>query len=382
MAVRENNKSVTSARAAIVRAKGAPFVIENVRIAPPRPDEVLIRVVATGVCHTDLIVRDQYYPVPLPSVLGHEGAGTVVAVGNGVSSIAPGDHVVLTFVSCGDCRYCCQGAPSYCGQFYGLNLGGGYGDNETATTDVHGAAIHDHFFGQSSFATYALANVRNVVKVRKDAPLELLGPLGCGLQTGAGAVLNALRVKPGSTFVTFGAGAVGLAAAMAARIAGAQRIIAVDILPHRLALALELGVTDIVNASECDPVAKVIEICGGGADYSLESTGLPRVVRQAVDALGTRGTCGIVGAPPLQTEASFDVNGLMIPGKTIRGIVEGDSIPQIFIPQLIEFFLQGRFPFDRLVRFYDFENINEAVADAASGRTIKPVLKMSQGGTP
>jgi aryl-alcohol dehydrogenase len=280
-------------------------------------------------------------------------------------------------MSRGVCHPCRRGEPTYRGQFYTLNLGGGYGDNETVTTDVHGAAIHDHFFGQSSFANYALANVRNVVKVRQDARLELLGPLGYGLQTGAGAVLNALQVKPGSTFVTFGGGAVGLAAAMAARSAGAQRIIAVDILAHRLALALELGVTDIVNASECDPVAKVIEISGGGADDSLESTGLPRVVRQAVDALVTRGTCGIVGAPPLQTEASFDVNGLMIPGKTIRGIVEGDSIPQIFIPQLIGFFLQGRFPFDRLVRFYDFENINEAMADTASGRTIKPILKMS-----
>lgn len=371
-----NDRSPTTARAAIVRTKGAQFVIEDVQISAPRSDEVLIHVIATGVCHTDLIVRDQYYPVPLPSVLGHEGAGIVEAVGRNVSSLAPGDHVVLTFMSCGDCHPCHRGEPAYCNRFYALNLGGGYSDSQTATRDADGGPIHDHFFGQSSFATYALANVRNVVKVRRDAPLELLGPLGCGLQTGAGAVLNALKVKPGSTSVTFGAGAVGLAAAMAARIAGAQRIIAVDILAHRLALALELGVTDIVDASKCDPVAKIIEVTAGGADYSLECTGLPQVARQAIDAFTTRGTCGIVGAPPLQTEANFDVNGLMIPGKTIRGIVEGDSIPQIFIPQLIEFYMQGRFPFDRLVRFYELESINEAMADAASGRTIKPILRM------
>lgn len=366
----------TLARAAVTRSKGAAFVVQDVTLAAPRPDEVLVRVVAVGVCHTDMIVRDQFYDVPLPAVLGHEAAGVVEAVGDKVTTLHPGDHVVMTFMSCGRCHTCQKGAPAYCDSFYPGNLGGGYEDGTTATRDANGGAIHDHFFGQSSFGTYAMGHYRNVIRVRKDAPLELLGPLGCGIQTGAGAVLNALKVTPGSRFAAFGTGAVGLSAIMAARIAGARQIIAVDMIPERLALARELGATDTVLASDGDPVAKVREVSGGGVDFSLECTSLPKVVRQAIDALATCGTCGVVGSPALGTEAAFDVNGVLVPGKTIRGIVEGDSIPEIFIPQLIEFHLQGRFPFDRMVRFYDFEQINEAVEDAEKGRTIKPILRM------
>lgn len=367
----------TAARAAITRTKGGRFEVEDVTLSAPAQGEVLVRMVATGVCHTDLIVRDQYYDVPLPSVLGHEGAGVVEAVGEGVTSLAPGDHVVLTFMSCGDCGTCHEGAPTYCDGFYPLNLSGGYADGTTATRDAAGNVVHDHFFGQSSFGTYAIAHQRNVVKVRKDAPLELLGPLGCGIQTGAGAVLNALKLKPGASIAIFGAGAVGLAAAMAAKIAGASRIIVVDLLDNRLATARELGATDTINARGGDAVAKIKELTGGGAHYSLDCTGRPEVVRQAIESISARGTCGIVGSPALGTEASFDVNDVLVPGKTIRGIVEGDSVPDIFIPRMVDFYMNGVFPFDKLVRFYDFENINDAVADAESGDTIKPILRMS-----
>jgi aryl-alcohol dehydrogenase len=315
--------------------------------------------------------------VPLPIVLGHEGAGVVESVGTGVRRVVPGDHVVLSFMSCGHCARCVAGQPAYCAKGHPLCFGGAREDGTTATRDDHAASVHDHFFGQSSFGTYALAHERTVVKVPKDVPLERLGPLGCGIQTGAGSVMNALKVGPGQSFVAFGAGSVGLSAVMAARIVGATTIIAVDVVPARLALAKELGATHVVNAKTEDPVAAIHKITAGGADFALESTGRPEVVRQAIDALGVRGACGIVGAAPIGTQASFDMGGLMSPGKSIRGIIQGDSVPELFIPQLIELHRQGRFPFDRLIRFYMLDEINQAAADSESGATIKPILRMS-----
>ena len=362
--------------AAIAREPRAPLVLENGEIEGPRPDEVLVRVVATGVCHTDMVVRNQDFAAPLPMVLGHEGAGIVEAVGDAVTEVVPGDHVIMTYMWCGHCHTCESGHPAHCENMGPLNFGGGRLDGSTATKDAEGHAVHDHFFGQSSFSTYALANEKNVVKVDKDAPLELLGPLGCGIQTGAGAVLQALNVRAGSSFVAFGAGAVGLAAVMAARVAGATTIIAVDITPSRLELALEIGATHVINSRETDPVAAVREITGGGADYSLECSGRAEVLRQAIDSLGVLGACGIVGATREGTEASFNVNEVMIPGRRIIGIVQGDVISKIFIPSLIALHKQGRFPFDRLVRFYPFDQINEAIADSESGDTIKPILRM------
>jgi aryl-alcohol dehydrogenase len=228
----------------------------------------------------------------------------------------------------------------------------------------------------TSFATHAIASELNVVKVDKDVQLELLGPLGCGIQTGAGAVLNAMKVHAGSSFVAFGTGAVGLAALMAARVAGATKIIAVDVNPARLTLALELGATHAVNSRETDPVAEVRKITGGGADFTLECSGRAAVLRQAIDSVGLLGTCGIVGATPEGTEASFNVNDVMIPGRRIMGIVQGDVVSRTFIPELIELYRQGRFPFDRLVKFYDFDEVNQAMADSESGITIKPILRI------
>ena len=369
-----NRREVT---AAVVRDKGGAFQLEQASIGEPGPREVLVRVVATGVCHTDILVRDQNLPSPLPAVLGHEGAGVVEAIGSDVHSISLGDHVVMSFMSCGFCRSCEEGHPAYCENFSALNFAGGRADGSTATYDSHGHALHDHFFGQSSFGTYAMAHERNIVKVPKEAPLELLGPLGCGIQTGAGAVLNALKVPAGASFAVFGAGAVGLSAVMAARLAGAAKIIAVDVTPSRLDLAKELGATHVMNSRETDPVDATQEITGGGADFTLESSGRPDVLRQAIDALGVHGTCGIVGAPKIGTEAAFDVNAVMLPGKRIMGIVEGDSVPQVIIPQLVALFLQGRFPFDKLVQFYPLEEINRATADSEKGTTIKPILRLA-----
>jgi aryl-alcohol dehydrogenase len=371
-----SSTQTSHSKAAVVRRKGGPFQIETLTVGEPRADEVLVRIVATGMCHTDILICDQVYPVPLPIVLGHEGAGVVERVGSAVHKVVPGDHVVLSFMSCGHCARCAMGQPAYCEKGHPLCFGGTREDGSTALRDGRSEPVHDHFFGQSSFGSYALANERTVVKVPKDLPLERLGPLGCGVQTGAGAVINALKIGAGASFAVFGSGSVGLSAIMAANIVGATTIVAVDVIPSRLGLAKELGATHTVDATSADPAGAIRSITEGGVDFTLETTGRPDVVRQAIDALGTRGACGIVGAAPIGTTASFDMGGLMSPGKSIRGIIQGDSVPEVFIPQLIELHRQGRFPFDRLIRFYDFIDINQAAADSETGVTIKPVLRM------
>jgi aryl-alcohol dehydrogenase len=364
-------------RAAVLRTSGAPLQIEDVLLEAPRPTEVRVRVVATGVCHTDMVVRDQLFPTPLPIILGHEGAGVVDAVGSAVTTVQPGDHVVMTYMSCGLCLPCETGHPAHCTHMHPLNFGGGRLDGSTSACSCgNDHAIHDHFFGQSSFSTYTIANERNVVKVPKQAPLELLGPLGCGIQTGAGSVLNALKVEAGSSFAAFGAGAVGLAAVMAAKVAGATTIIAVDVTPSRLELALELGATHVINSREEDPVQRIQAIAQGGVNYSLECSGRSEVLRQAIDSVTTLGTCGIVGATKVGTEVAFNINDVMIPGKRIMGIVQGDVVANAFIPKLVDLFLQGRFPFDKLCKFYEFDEVNQAMADSERGVTIKPILRM------
>ncbi len=361
-------------RAAVLREARQPLGFESATLEPPRHDEVMVRMVATGVCHTDMVVRDQLYTTGMPMILGHEGAGIVVQIGSGVTTVAVGDHVVLTYMYCGLCASCATGHPAHCENMGALNFAGGRLDGSSSALSQDGRQLHDHFFGQSSFATYAIASELNVVKVSKDVPLELLGPLGCGIQTGAGAVLNAMRVHAGSSFAAFGAGAVGLAAVMAARIAGATTIVAVDVNPARLDLALELGATHVVNSKTIDPVAEIRRLTGG-ADFTLECSGRSEVLRQAIDSVGTLGTCGIVGATREGTEVAFNVNDVMIPGRRIMGIVQGDVVSRTFIPHLVELYRQGRFPFDKLVKFYSFEDLNQAMADSENGVTIKPIVR-------
>lgn len=362
---------------AVVLETGGAFALRSFTLDSPRDDEVLVRIVASGLCHTDIAVRDQVLPTPLPAILGHEGAGVVESVGAHVRKVAVGDHVVMSFSSCGYCRTCDQGLPASCEHFFELNFHGARHDGSHALHAGDGSSVSDRFFGQSSFATYAIANERSIVKVRKDAPLELLGPLGCGIQTGAGTVFNALKVTPGSSFAAFGGGTVGLSAVMAARVAGATTIIAVDVVPSRLDLALEIGATHVVNAREADTVAAIREITDGGIDFAMDSTGNLTVVRQAVDALRSMGVCAFVGASRAGSELKLDVNDVMNGCKTVMGVIEGRSVPDLLIPQLIDLHLQGRFPFDRLVKFYDFEAINEAAEDSEKGKTIKPILRMS-----
>lgn len=359
-------------RSAVVSAKDAPFEIRDLELRDPRPHEVIVEVAAVGVCHTDIIMQEQFFPVPLPAVFGHEGAGIVRQVGGDVTKVAVGDHVVLGFASCGKCRNCLRGLPSYCLHYYEWNFKGSLLDGTTALTD-DGADVAAHFFGQSSFSRYSLCSERNVVKVDPTVDLTILGPLGCGVQTGAGAVLTSLDVEAGSTIAVFGAGGVGLSAVMAAVVAGATTIVAVDVAPSRLDLALKLGATHVIDASKAEVAAELQRIVPEGFMYTVETTGRPGVLVTAVDTLMVTGVCGTIGASPMGTTAAINMNNLIF-GRTIRGICEGDSVPEIFIPQLIELYKQGRFPFDKMISHYAFDDINTACEDAKALRAIKPVL--------
>jgi aryl-alcohol dehydrogenase len=363
-------------RAAIVRAPHAPMSLETVDLEEPRDDEILVRLVATGVCHTDIAMRDQTFPVPQPVVLGHEGAGIVEKTGRGVTKVAAGDHVVMTYSSCGHCASCNHHAPTYCHEFFEYNFASTRPDGSTGISQS-GMRIHSNFFGQSSFATHALCRERNIVKVPNDAPLRLIGPLACGIQTGAGSVINALQVGVGDTIAVFGTGSVGLSAIMAARVCGATTIIAVDLHESRLALARELGATHTINGGKEKAPEAIMKITGTGVNYALEVTGVPAVVRQAVESLAPRGVCGIAGAFPVGSEVTLDLVHLMTAGRSVRGLVEGESNPDVFIPHLIDLYRQGRFPFDRLITEYSFDNINQAIQDSEAGKVVKPVVVMA-----
>lgn len=361
--------------AAVARNKGAAFSIEQLELEEPRPDEVLVRIVGVGICHTDVKAWQQIRPVPLPVVLGHEGSGIVEAVGSQVNKVEPGDHVVMSYHSCGTCANCQNGQPAYCELTVTLNFGAMRLDGTTPFTRLE-ETIHGPFFGQSSFATYALASERNVTRVSQDAPLEILGPLGCGIQTGAGAVLNSLQAQPGTSIAVYGVGSVGLSAVLAAVAAGCTTIIAVDVQGNRLELALELGATHAINPTEVDPVRASRDIQTGGTDYALDTSGRADVFRQAVDSIRVAGTCGLIGGMAPGQEVCMEANHLLL-GRRVRGIIQGDSVPDIFIPHLIDLHLQGRFPFDRLVTFYALDQINDAITDMKSGKVIKPIMRMT-----
>lgn len=365
--------------AAVVPARLAPFEIQMLDLAAPLADEVLVRIVASGMCHTDLHARDGYFPnLPYPVVCGHEGAGIVEEVGAAVGDLAPGDHVVISFPWCGECEPCRAEKQSYCVQGRALKSSGRRADGSFPMSR-DGAPVYSCFFQQSSFATFAVAPAKDVVKIRGDAPLELLGPLGCGLQTGAGAVLNVMqppgRSIAGQSIAIYGVGGVGLAGLMAAKIAGCDPIIAVDRLPERLKLARELGATHALDSRGAETLAEIRKITGGGTHFALETSAVPAVFRIAVDGLRGLGTCVLVGSARAGTEVSFEMPVLQ-GGRTVRGVVQGDSRPREFIPRLVDLLMAGQMPLDRLITGYEFAEINRAAADATSGATIKPVLTL------
>ena len=366
-------------KAAIAREDVAEFGWSEVELDEPRADEILVRIAGVGLCHTDLIARDQFIPVGSPAVLGHEGAGEVVKVGSAVTKVGPGDRVALSFRSCGACRSCADHMPSYCQHFGGLNMSGARPDGSKAVR-LDGQPISSNFFGQSSFAEYALAYESNVVRIEDDeVPLELLGPLGCGIQTGAGGVMRSLACPAGSSLLVVGGGSVGLAAVMGGAVQRCGTIIVVE--PHaaRRDLALELGATHAIDPIGNDVAAAVRDILPDGVDYAFDTTGRPDSFAAVLASLAVRGHFGMVSAQAADTTITLDVNSFILAGHHVQGIIEGDSDPDVFIPELIAHYKAGRFPYDRLVTTYPLADINRAIEDQHAGRCIKAVLIPDHG---
>ena len=360
-------------KAAVVETQGAPFVIkDNIELAPLHPDDVQVHMVASGICHSDEALRKGDAVIAYPIVLGHEGSGIVEKVGSNVQSLKVGDHVVLSFYACGICENCLKGVPTQCLNYADNNLSGVRPDGSAHFTE-EGHQVAD-MFDQSSFTTTTVVRERNAVKVDDDLDLRQLGPLGCGYVTGSGTVLNTLKPKPGDTIAVFGTGAVGLAAMMAGKISGCTKVIAVDIIDNRLTLAKELGATDVINSRNTDAVEAIHALTNGrGVNFCVDTTGITSVMEASIQALCQGGTSATIAVTP--NHIDLDTwNDLCVNDKKVVGVNMGDSIPQIDVPRLIEFYRQGQFAFDKTEKFYAFEDINQANQDSIDGKTIKPVL--------
>jgi aryl-alcohol dehydrogenase len=358
--------------AAVLRSGHGPFTVEELELEDPRAGEVLVRVVAAGMCHTDLLMRElppEFFGGP--QVYGHEGAGIVEAVGDGVTHVQPGDHVVLSFTSCNVCPACVKNRKPYCYDFNAFNLAGVRSDGSTAFTDGDGKPVRSHYFGQSSFASHTLAVAQSVIKVDAISDIALMGPLGCGIQTGAGAIMNTLAVEAGSSVVITGAGALGLSAVMAAKVQQAATIIAVDRHANRLELAERYGATHTVSGSPAEITSQIMAITGRGTDYAFDTTGNAGVVRAAHDALNPVGTLAMAGVGFGELSINFTS---MISGRRIVGVMEGDSVTDEFIPRLAALNAAGQFPYDELITKFSIDDVNEAEAASANGTVIKPVL--------
>lgn len=356
--------------AAVAREAHGAFTLERVTLESPREDEVLVEIRGVGVCHTDIAARDGIFGLPHPMVLGHEGSGVVTEVGSAVTKVAPGDHVAITFNFCGACATCQSGDPAYCPQFPALNYGGARADGSSPLGSMTG-----NFFGQSSFASHALANERNVVKVADDVPLELVGPLGCGIQTGAGAIMRSLACEPGSSLLVLGSGPVGFAAVMAAVVQGCEHILVSEPHAQRRELAETLGATHTLDPAAGELPGQVRAIVPDGVDYAFDTTGHPAVLAAVMECMAPKGSVGLVGVPAdFAMPVPLNLIQSMVLGLTVRGITEGDSDPDEFIPQLLDLHREGRFAFDRMITTFPFSEINEAIEAQHRGDAIKVVL--------
>ena len=362
--------------AAVSRAPKQPFSIETLRLDELRDDEVRVRIAGVGLCHTDLVGAAGALPLKLPAVFGHEGAGIVEAVGKAITKVRVGDRVALSFRSCGECSQCQAQEPAYCRDAALLNYRGRRVDGTPTLSDATGP-LSASFFSQSSFATHALVYERNLVRIPDAMPLDISGTLGCGVQTGAGAVMRSLACRAGSSLLVLGGGAVGLSAVLGAVVQGCGQIVVVE--PHaaRRELALQLGATQAIDPAAGDLAAALKGERKGGFDYALDTTGLPTVIEAAASSLATHAAFGFVAIPRPEHFAEklpLTMAQLMLRGHTFKGILEGDSDPDTFIPQLCELYQAGRFPFDRLVQRYPLAEINRAVADQHAGVCVKAVL--------
>ena len=363
-----------TATAAIIRVPGGEATLEQVELDELRADEVLVKVQACGICFTDIKFQKM---LPLPGVFGHEGTGIVEEVGASVTITKPGDRVILSYPWCGECPYCEDHEPYRCENIPALKFGGQRTDG-TKPIRLNGEGITSAFFQQSSFATRAIVFEKAIVPVQTDQAPEMLAALPCGVQTGAGAILNTFDVKKGQSLIVFGAGAVGLSAVMAARLVGANPIVVVDRVASRLALARELGATHTVNFEEENVVDFVKGHWKRGMRYAFESSATVPALNNAIECLGQGGKVGIVSAPPPQETFPFNTRPLFVRVASMHSIVQGFSVPREFLPKLISYQEQGIFPYEKLVTTYPFEQFNQAMADVKAGTSVKPVLLMSE----
>ncbi len=367
------------ASAAVMSERYGRWTIETLDVAEPGPQEVRVRVVASGICQTDVHARDGFFPIPCPAVFGHEGAGVVERVGRAVTSLKPGDPVIMANPSCGACSDCLAGFETYCSQAPVLKQSGYRADGTSLSFSRGNEPIYGSFFQQSSFASITIAMARNTIRVPDDVPLDILAAFPCGVNTGAGAVMNVLKPHPGDSYVAFGTGTVGFAGLLAAKLSGCNPIIAVDLFDARLALALDLGATHTVNAKDPKLVEEVRRLAGGrGAQFCLEAADFPEALRAAVDVLAPRGTACLVGSAGAGVDVQLEMRAIQ-QGRVVRGCVQGESDVQTFLPHLIALYRDGKLPIERLVRHYPHIAINDAVADMLAGTTIKAVLQI---GTP
>ncbi|HEY6395175.1 MAG TPA: Zn-dependent alcohol dehydrogenase [Candidatus Binataceae bacterium] len=361
-------------KAAVFHGPKQPLSIEDVEIDKPQDREVLVRTVASGVCHSDLHFVDGLYPYPAPAVLGHEAAGIVEEVGKQVTYLKPGDHVIACLsVFCGYCEQCMSGHPNRC-------------SNKTATQrepkdkpriSQKGKPVNQ-FLDISSYCSRMLLHENALVKIREDIPLDRAALIGCGVTTGVGAVLNTAKVEPGSTVAVFGAGGVGLSAIQGARIAGARKIIAVDMFEGKLAMAKRLGATDTVDASSSDPVEEIRKMTDGGVDYSFEAIGLKKAAEQAFNALKPGGTATVIGMIPIGQKVELD-GYMFLTERKLQGSNMGSNRFRIDMPRYIDFYLQGRLKLDEMIsRRGKLEDVNDAFRAMKAGEVARQVLMFEQ----
>lgn len=363
---------MVTATAAILREPHGDMSLETVELDDLRDGEILVRIDACGICHTDAKYQ---HVVPLPAIFGHEGTGVVEATGQGVSEIKPGDRVIMSYAFCGTCPCCDDDKPYMCENMHKLTFTGLRADGSSAI-GLDGKPISGSFFQQSSFASHAITLERTVVPVESDLPPEMLAAIPCGVQTGAGAMINTFDVKEGESVIVFGAGTVGLSAVMAAKMIGAATIICVDVIQGRLDLAMELGATHTLNVNDGEIPPRVKEILPRGAQYAFEASATVPALEDAMECIGQGGKIAIVSSPQGGKKFPFTTRSLFIRVGSLQGTIQGHSVPRKFIPKLIEWQRQGQFPYEQLITTYDFADINQAFSDAEAGTVIKPVLLM------
>jgi S-(hydroxymethyl)glutathione dehydrogenase / alcohol dehydrogenase len=355
-------------KAAIFHGPHKPLTIEDVEIDKPMANEVLVRVVASGVCHSDLHFVDGYYPFPEPAILGHEAAGIVEAVGPMVDEFKPGDHVIACLsVFCGRCDYCLTGRTHLCGS------------RPVRPKDAPPKFLWQgkpvaQFANLSAYAEKMLVHHNAIVKIRDDMPLDRAALIGCGVTTGVGAALNTARIEPGSSVAVYGCGGVGLAVIQGARIGGARMIIAVDVHEKKLATARELGATHVVDASKGDPVQAIRDMTGGGVDYAFEAIGLKKAAEQSFECLRPGGTATVVGMIPVGQKIELE-GSVFLREKRIQGCSMGSNRFKVDMPRYIDLYLQGRLRLDEMItRRMKLDEVNEAFRAMKAGEVARSVL--------